>query len=335
MAINESLAQLSNNCMYSAIAVYAGGMVAFAAEWAFGARVVSRAADSSVSRTRSVLGSTGIGATAVVVPPRIQSWSKTQFTADKPGRIAVALTLLAFGLHLAAVLCRGLSAQRVPWGNMYEFSTAAALAVSGAFLVLLTRQPVRWLGVFVVPVVLLTLGLAVTVLYTESAQLVPALNSYWLVIHVLAAVISSGAFTLGAVASLLYLLVARYRKYPPEGGSNTRRFAALLGRLPSAEVLDRTAYRAHVFVFPLWTFAVIAGAIWAERAWGRYWGWDPKEIWAFITWVVYAAYLHARATAGWKGTPAAMIALVGFGCFLFNYFGVNLWITGLHSYAGV
>ncbi|MGH3328873.1 MAG: c-type cytochrome biogenesis protein CcsB, partial [Streptomycetales bacterium] len=247
--------------------------------------------------------------------------------ADKLGRIAVSLTVLAFGLHLAGVVARGLAAGRAPWGNMYEFSTAAALAACGVFLLLLTRENIRWLGVFVVAAVLLTLGLAVTVLYTDAGRLQPALQSYWLVIHVAAAVISSGAFALGAIVSGLYLL--RDRRDTRGGG------AGLLVRLPPAASLDSTAYRIHAFVFPLWTFAIIAGAIWAERAWGRYWGWDPKEVWAFVTWVVYAAYLHARSTAGWQGRKAAYIALAGFACLIFNYFGVNTFIVGLHSYAGL
>jgi cytochrome c-type biogenesis protein CcsB len=235
------------------------------------------------------------------------------------------------------VLTRGLSAGRVPWGNMYEFSTASALAVTGVFLLLLARYDVRWLAVFVVTPVLLTLGLAVTVLYAESAQLQPALQSYWLVIHVVAAVVASGAFTVGAALSVLYIVRERAERHGAGAGVGAGMAAGVgaASRLPSSDVLDRIAYRVHAFSFPIWTFAVIAGAIWAENAWSRYWGWDPKETWAFITWVVYAAYLHARATAGWRGTRAAVIALLGFGCFLFNYFGVNIWITGLHSYAGL
>ncbi|WP_435601779.1 cytochrome c biogenesis protein CcsA, partial [Streptomyces sp. YPW6] len=104
---------------------------------------------------------------------------------------------------------------------------------------------------------------------------------------------------------------------------------------PPPPSLDRFAYRVNAVIFPLWTFTIIAGAIWAEAAWGRYWGWDPKETWSFITWVAYACYLHARATAGWKGRKAAYLALIGFACFIFNYYGVNMFINGLHSYAGV
>jgi cytochrome c-type biogenesis protein CcsB len=172
------------------------------------------------------------------------------------------------------------------------------------------------------------------VLYTDSAQLVPALKSYWLLIHVSAAVICAGGFTVGAAVTGLYL--AKDRVELRVGAGRSPGFWGFLAeRVPSSDRLDTLAYRVHAFVFPLWTFAVVAGAIWAENAWGRYWGWDPKETWAFITWVVYAGYLHARVTAGWRGRRAALVALVGYACFLFNYFGVNLFLSGLHSYSGV
>lgn len=249
----------------------------------------------------------------------------------RSGNIAMSLTWLSTGLLLIAVVLRGFSAGRVPWGNMYEFSITAALAVAAVYLVVSIKHDLRWLGVVITGLVLLTLGLAVTVLYTESAQLVPALKSWWLIIHVSAAIICAGGFTLSAALSSMFLVRERAER-KSAGGVVT---GWLSSRLPSAERLDSLAYRVTAFVFPLWTFAVIAGAIWAESAWGRYWGWDPKETWAFITWVMYAGYLHARATAGWKGRRAAYIALLGFAAFLFNYFGVNIFITGLHSYAGV
>jgi cytochrome c-type biogenesis protein CcsB len=318
--VGSTLAQLSNNLVYSAIVVYALAMVAHAAEvalgWSAGARVPRRtparpAALVTVGAAGPAAGA-GAGATGGRGPE------------ERLGRIGVSLTVLAFGLHLLAVLARGLSAGRVPWGNMYEFSVTGALVVSGAYLLLLRRAPVRYLGVVVTPAVLLTLGLAVSVLYVESAELVPALKSVWLVVHVSAAVVSAGVFTLGAGLSVLYLLRER-----TERRGRPVRWAGL----PSAERLDRLASRVHAFGFPLWTFAVVAGAIWAENAWGRYWGWDPKETWAFITWVVYAAYLHARTTAGWRGRSAAVLALTGYACLLFNYFGVNLLFAGFHSYA--
>ena len=152
-----------------------------------------------------------------------------------------------------------------------------------------------------------------------------------LTIHVLAAVIASGAFSVGALALVLFLVkdraVRRGRLSP--GG--------YLSRLPEAGALERVAYRLNAFGFPIWTFAaLVAGPIWAEYAWGSYWNWDPKEVWAFITWVVYAAYLHARATAGWRGKAASVIALVGFATLLFNFVGITYFFGGgsLHSYAG-
>ncbi|WNB84738.1 c-type cytochrome biogenesis protein CcsB [Cellulomonas sp. ATA003] len=214
---------------------------------------------------------------------------------------------------------------------MYEFAAAATLAATAAYLVFLRRQPVRDLGVWILALVTLSLGLAVTVLYTPAGDLVPALNSYWLVIHVAAAIIAGGVFTVGAAATGLYLL-RRRADARDASGQATRGYA---GRLPAAAALERVAHTAHLFAFPVWTFAVLAGAIWAEDSWGRYWGWDPKETWAFITWVLYAAYLHAQSTAGWRGTKAGWLALAGYGAFLFNFVGVNMFITGLHSYAGV
>ena len=247
--------------------------------------------------------------------------------ADKAARIATALMLLAFILLFVAVIARGLSNGHVPWGNMYEFSITGALAFTGAYLVALRKYNLRWLGLFISLAALLTLGTAITLLYRDSAPLVPALKSTWLVIHVIAAIISGGVFLLSNVIAGAYLyLDSRERA----GGR-----PAWATRLPSLEVLDQLSYRLVAFVFPLWTFAVIAGAIWAESAWGRYWGWDPKETWAFITWVAYAAYLHARVTVGWKGRRAAWLCLFAGSTFLFNYVYVNVWGTGKHTYSGL
>jgi cytochrome c-type biogenesis protein CcsB len=168
----------------------------------------------------------------------------------------------------------------------------------------------------------------VLALYVPAGPPVPALDSYWLVIHVSAAAISGGAFTVGALASILYVLKSRAEQRGAVPGP--------LRRLPAADAMDAVAYKVHAFAFPLWTFGVlVAGPIWAEHAWGRYWNWDPKEVWSFVVWVIYAAYLHARATAGWRGRKAAVIAVVGWLAFLFNFVGVNLLVSGLHSYAGI
>jgi cytochrome c-type biogenesis protein CcsB len=142
-----------------------------------------------------------------------------------------------------------------------------------------------------------------------------------------AAIISGGVFLLANCIAATYLLMDHYE----QKGSRP----AWAQRLPSLEALDNLSYRLVALVFPLWSFAVIAGAIWAESAWGRYWGWDPKETWAFITWVAYAAYLHARVTIGWRGRKAAWLCLFAGSTFLFNYIYINVWGTGRHTYSGL
>ncbi|MCE7080297.1 c-type cytochrome biogenesis protein CcsB [Streptomyces sp. ST2-7A] len=255
---------------------------------------------------------------------------------DLYGRIAVSLTVLAFLLHLGGVVLRAVAVQRAPWANMYEFSTTFSMvAVAGFLGFMLAGRNVRWLGLPLVTTVLLDLGLAVTVLYTESDQLPPALQSVWMWIHVSLAIVCGAMFYLGAVATVAFLFRDRYEAKLLAGGTPGRVAESVLERLPSSVSLDRFAYRINAVVFPLWTFTIIAGAIWAENAWGRYWGWDPKEVWSFITWLGYAAYLHARATAGWRGRKAAYLAIFAFLCFLFNYYGVNMFVDSLHSYAGV
>ncbi len=246
---------------------------------------------------------------------------------EKIARIATAMMILGFLLLLAGVVGRGISAGRVPWGNMYEFSITGALAFTGAYLGALRKYDLRWLGLFVSISVLLTLGTAVTVLYVPSAPLVPALKSTWLVIHVAAAIISGGIFLISNVIAGAFLFLDSMERKGER--------APWAKRLPSLDTLDQLSYRLVAFVFPLWTFAVIAGAIWAESAWGRYWGWDPKETWAFITWVAYAAYLHARVTVGWRGRRAAWLCIFAGSTFLFNYVYVNVWGTGKHTYSGL
>ncbi|MCZ7458699.1 c-type cytochrome biogenesis protein CcsB [Streptomyces sp. WMMC940] len=354
-ANNESLAEFSNVLIYSAMAVYTLAFLAHIAEWTFGSR-------SKVARTAAALTADGGsaapevrvarkgGGTAVLERPTVVTRAAVgardvpdgpgaaggDQQGDMYGRIAVSLTALAFLVEAAGVVTRAVSVQRAPWGNMYEFSTTFSTVAVGAYLgFLLARRNVRWIGLPLVTTVLLDLGIAVTWLYTESDQLVPALHSYWLWIHVSTAIFCGAVFYLGAVATLLYLFRDSYENKLVNGGSPGSFARSVLERLPAAASLDKFAYRINAAVFPLWTFTIIAGAIWAGDAWGRYWGWDAKEVWSFITWVAYAAYLHARATAGWKGRKAAYIALIAFACFLFNYYGVNLFVNSLHGYAGV
>lgn len=242
------------------------------------------------------------------------------------GRLGYLLAVIATLCHVVAVVTRGLAADRVPWGNMFEFTLTGTCIVAVAYVILSPRLKLAWLAPMVIGFVLVFLMVAVVVLYTPVEPLREALHSYWLVIHVVAAALASGAFSLGGMCSVFYLVKARK--------PNTT--TGWLSRVPALDVLDRVSYRIHAFAFPVWTFAVlIAGPIWAHQAWGSYWNWDPKEVWAFITWVVYAGYLHARATAGWRGRRAAILALVGMGTLWFNFIGINYFsTTSMHSYAG-
>lgn len=325
---SEAWAHLSNALVYSTIVVLFLAVVAFALDLALGSgrRRAAQAQQRRVVQQRQAAA----GAVATVTAPPSQGPVDERYA-----RVGVSLTTLAALLAVAAVVTRGLAAQRPPWGNMYEFTVTGVAALLVIWVGMLRRRP-EWrdLGILVSLFTLLLLGIAVLVLYTESAELVPALKSYWLWIHVSAAIISSAVFTVGSLASVAYLVVERYERRAASGSTGGL-LDALGARLPESERLDRVAYQTIAFAFPLWFFAVVAGAIWAEDAWGRYWGWDPKETWSFVTLVIYAAYLHARATAGWRGRPAAIIAIVGLAAFLFSYFGVNIFFVGLHSYGGV
>ena len=323
----ETYAHVSNLLIPTATVIYALAMMSHAMEWALGRSAV---ANTAAVKEEVLVASDGEQVTAgsIDVPDATGSMERLEAAS----RIGLLLTWLAFVFHLGGVVTRGLAAGRVPWGNMYEFSITASLAVAIVYLIFVQRYKLQWLGLGVTLVIAAVLGLATLALYTPAGPLVPALHSYWLVIHVSSAAISGGAFTVGGLISVLYLIKARAERKVLAGGT----MSASLRRLPSAESMDSTAYKVLAFAFPLWTFGVlVAGPIWAEYAWGRYWGWDPKEVWSLVTWVVYAAYLHARATAGWRGRRAATIAIVGWFVFIFNFVGVNLLVSGLHSYAGV
>jgi cytochrome c-type biogenesis protein CcsB len=244
--------------------------------------------------------------------------------AERFGRMAVALVVLGALLHFASIATRGLAAERWPLGNMYEFISAISIAAVVTWLVVLRQAPAsRPAGPFVLLPVLVLMALAGSVLYAPAGPVVPPLRSYWMSIHVSTISISSGLLIVSGVASLLYLL------------RRTGMPAAVVEKLPDTDALDRLAYRTTIVAFPLFTFAIITGAIWAEAAWGRFWGWDPKETVAFVSWVIYAAYLHARATAGWRTGRAAWINVAGFATMIFNLFFINMVVAGLHSYAGV
>ena len=311
---DSSLAALSDSLFSTTVAVYSVALLAFCAELAFGRRT---------TRPRALAGSAAGGGTAVLE----EAPADETPGGNRWGVVAIALTVLGAVAHAGILVARGMATDRLPWGNMYEFSTAVVLVAVVAYVVLALRSPnLRHIGVFVLAPVVLSLVAIGLGLYTEAAPVVAALRSSWLAIHVSAAILGFGIFMVSGIASALYLVRSR---------PGTAAGSGIVSRLPSAAVLDRVAHRTAVLGFPIWTFAVIAGAIWAEAAWGRFWGWDPKETWSFVAWVVYAAYLHARTTAGWRGRPAAWVNVLGLAVMIFNLTFVNLVSSGLHSYAGV
>ena len=328
--INGSMAHLSDGLFTTSIAVYALAMVGFTAEFAF-ARV-GRTKDAAAAPVRELIGAGGPPVTSP--PPAAPATRRT--VAQRIGRWSLGLTVIGMLVHIASITVRAVAVDAVPWSNMYEFASVAGLIGVVAFVALMWKAPqLRFLGGFILLPVILMMFLAGTVLYSKAQPLVPALQSYWLAIHVTLVSVAEGALMTSAVLTLLYLIKQRHDKLSLKPGYQPKSLGTLAAKLPSAETLDKAAYRVVAFSFPLYTVAVICGAIWAEAAWGRYWGWDPKETWAFIVWVIYAGYLHARATAGWKGRAAAWVNLAGFGAITFNFLIVNLVVSGLHSYAGL
>ena len=266
------------------------------------------------------------------------------FTVDLAGRAAtdgqskptrwvqsaMALTWLAWVIHLAATVLRGIAAHRVPWANMFEFGLTATLALVGVFLGISIARDVRFVGAFISGFAILALGIVSVNFYVAVTPLPPALQDYWLVIHVFVAVLGTGFFATSAALSSAQLFQSSR-----ESGKLTGRNWRFLSAFPTSEALEALVYRLTTIGFVFWTFTVIAGAIWAEHAWGRYWGWDTKEVWSFVIWVLFAGYIHARATRGWRGNPAAVLNLIGFTAVIFNFTIVNLFFKGLHVYSGL
>ena len=309
--MTETLATYSLIGVYSAMAVYTLAFLFYSVD------LSTRAARPAVQEKNS---SQNAGDTL--------TREKTSVRATFYQRAATAMMVIAWLVHLAATILRALAGGRVPWANMFEFGLTATLLISAVFLGSLLWRDLAYLGAFVSGFVLLALGIVTVNYYVDVVPLPPALQSYWLVIHVFVASLATAFFALGSGLSIYQLIRSRVDR----GGGSVPR---LMASLPDAGTLESLAYRLYVIGFVLWTFTLIAGAVWAERAWGRYWGWDVKEVWTFIIWVIFAGYIHARATRGWRGDRAAWLGLIGFGALIFNYAVVNVFFTGLHSYSGL
>ncbi|WP_334171379.1 c-type cytochrome biogenesis protein CcsB [Sinomonas sp.] len=358
MPLNQTLGSYSELFMLLAAGTYVVAFLAFAWDMATSGKTgqldAGRLAESKAAAAK-VPAMAGSGARASappaggakdagspVAPSSVASAGGARATVADSGlgyttrrnaaRVGVAISILGLIIHGAGVVTRGIAADRVPWGNMYEFCTTGAFLVVAVFLLTLVKRDLRFLGTFVLGLAVVMMVAAAVAFWTPVGHLVPALQSYWLVIHVSIAVLSSALFTLTFSMGVLQLVQARREAKIAGGAPDSGGF---LGLVPSALTLETLSYRINTIAFVGWTLTVMFGSIWAEKAWGRFWGWDTKEVWSFVIWVVYAAYLHARATRGWTGTRAAWLSIVGYLCVIFNFTVVNMYFSGLHSYAGL
>ncbi|MDT3329994.1 MULTISPECIES: c-type cytochrome biogenesis protein CcsB [Microbacterium] len=327
--------------LWTAIAIYTLGFLAFTVDLARRSELAIKAQDA---KARTLVAAGGGGQTIDEIHAE-EAAAKVALEAapSKRGRylfarLGVVLTTIGFLFHVGADVTRGIAAGRVPWSNNYEFALTGTMLVVMVFLTVLVKYDLRFLGAFINGLIVILLGGAALAYYVEVVPLSDPLKSVWLVIHVFVASLASAFFALAFALSIVQLLQSRRERIALAAvGSDAapRTRLPFLRTLPSAEVLESLAYRFAIIGFVLWTFTLIAGAIWANDAWGRYWGFDTKEVWTFVIWVVYAGYIHARATRGWRGTRSAWLSIVGFTAVLFNFTIVNQFFQGLHSYSGL
>ena len=343
MAINTTLEALSDQAFGAATAAYTLGLICTAVEFASRRSAARRTTEEQLVPA-GVLTRDGSPDGVPIVPtvgpvvPRADAGRYGHVTTESRrsavpwgerfGAVALLVTVVGWLVQVVSIVLRGFSAGRLPLGNMYEFTSVICATVIGAWLAVKLRNRSLAIGVFVLLPVTLLMYVNGAVLHVAAAELQAALNSYWKWIHVTTVSLSSGVLMFAGIASAVYLLRHRWETHGAPATS-------VLAKLPDLATLDRIAYRTAILAFPVYTFAVVTGALWAEVAWGRYWNWDPKETCAFITWVISAGYLHARSTAGWRGVKSAWISVLGLASIAFNLFFVNIVIPGLHSYAGL
>ncbi|GAA1945096.1 c-type cytochrome biogenesis protein CcsB [Microbacterium aquimaris] len=326
--------------VWTAIAVYALAFIAYAIDLASRSALAVEAKDAR-ARERELVAAGGESLADVRAREERAGAEIGMAPGKRPrlvwARIGTSLTVLAFLFHLGATVLRGIAAERVPWSNMYEFAMTGLLLVVAVYLAALVKYDLRFLGTFITGLAVVLLGGATLSFYVEVVPLMDPLKSVWLVIHVFVASLATALFALAFGLSIVQLLQARRERKVAEAqeGRLVKTGPGFLRTLPSAEALESLAYRFAIIGFIFWTFTLIAGAIWANDAWGRYWGFDTKEVWTFVIWVLYAGYIHARATRGWRGTRSAWLSIIGFVAVLFNFTIVNMFFQGLHAYSGL
>lgn len=340
------LEEYSTLSLYSAMLVYAIAFVFYVVDLANRsgdvaavAQTSGRAGSASTLSATADAGGTA-GGTDVLTRPATRTASGTSGSREDRSRsrtlrIGFSLTVLGFVLHFAATVMRGIGAERVPWANMYEFALTATLAIILIFLVVQFFVDLRFLGALVTGMTVLFLAVTKINYYVEIVPLMPALDSYWLVIHILVAVLAIAFLTLSFGLSILQLLQTRREGMVTSTDNGPYSGMRWMTAMPNAVRLEDLSYRMAIIGFVFWTFTLIAGAIWAEAAWSRYWGWDVKEVWTFVIWVLYAGFIHARATRGWRGTRSAWLSIIAYSAIIFNYTVVNVFFKGLHAYSGL
>ena len=326
--------------IWTAIAIYAAAFIAYALDLGKRSQVASDArfsgAESGTADVRELVGAAVGGSSGGAA--RASRTAAANLSDPTPqrfvmARIGTALATLGFLFHLAGEVLRGIAAGRVPWSNMYEFAMTGTLLIVAVYLAVNIWFDLKFLGTFILGLVVVLLGGAATGFYVQVVPLSDPLKSVWLVIHVFVASLGTAFFALAFALSVFQLLQVRRETKAIAGAEKPG--PRFLKTLPSSERLEGLAYRFATIGFIFWTFTLIAGAIWANDAWGRYWGFDTKETWTFIIWVLYAGYIHARATRGWRGSRSAWLAIVGFSAVLFNFTIVNMFFKGLHVYSGL
>ncbi|MCP2636237.1 c-type cytochrome biogenesis protein CcsB [Microbacterium sp. HD4P20] len=352
-----TLESVSVLLVWTAIAVYALAFIAYAVDLARRGAVavdVKSAARTENSRERELVAAGGGSAGSAGRPGAIAAMRAQEDASEAAlnapigrrerlvwARIGTSLTVLAFLFHLGGDLTRGIAAGRVPWSNMYEFALTGTLLVVAVYLGVLFRYDLRFLGSFITGLTVVLLGASALSFYVEITPLMDPLKSVWLVIHVFVASLATALFALAFGLSVLQLMQARRERIiaaaaaVEAGGPAPRSGPRFLRTLPGADALESLAYRFAILGFIFWTFTLIAGSIWANDAWGRYWGFDTKEVWTFVIWVLYAGYIHARATRGWRGARSAWLSIIGFTAVIFNFTIVNMFFKGLHAYSGL
>ncbi|MCC2031323.1 c-type cytochrome biogenesis protein CcsB [Microbacterium allomyrinae] len=344
--------------VWTAIAVYALAFIAYAVDLARRGAVAVDAKDAAAQAVRArelALAGGGRGSESIDAVRAQEKKSEAALNAPIGSRerlvwarIGTSLTVLAFLFHLGGDVTRGIAAGRVPWSNMYEFALTGTLLVVAVYLGVLFRYDLRFLGTFITGLVVMLLGGTAIWFYTEIVPLMDPLKSVWLVIHVFVASLATALFALAFGLSVLQLMQARRERKTlalaratAEGADAAALASArktgpgFLKTLPGTDALESLAYRFAILGFIFWTFTLIAGSIWANDAWGRYWGFDTKEVWTFVIWVLYAGYIHARATRGWRGSRSAWLSIIGFTAVIFNFTIVNMFFKGLHAYSGL